>query len=294
MSKLPAGLSDDTIPAILTDTTRCTGCENCVVACKNENGLSKEDRRWRGQQTVDGLSSTRFCSILREPNGSLVREPKDRFVRHQCRHCKDPACVSACLVGAMQKGKNPEGPVIYDPDLCMGCRYCLVACPYGIPRYDWDKAAPLVRKCTMCYERLQEDKDAVPACVEACPEKATIFGSRKEMLDVARHRLNTKPNTYFPHIFGEHEVGGTSVLYISHVDAPLHFLPSLDDDERNRRLPSLTGAALNKVPGIIVGMGGLMLGLHWFVGRRMKVAMQADANASAEESKPKDGGDEEK
>jgi formate dehydrogenase iron-sulfur subunit len=272
MSKHPASQSDDAIPAILTDTTLCTGCEKCVAACKSENDLNKQDRHWRGQQKVDGLSSTRFCAILRESN--------DRFVRHQCRHCKDPACVSACLVGAMQK--SPEGPVIYDENLCMGCRYCMVACPYGIPRYDWDRAVPLVRKCTMCYERLQKDKDAVPACVDACPEKATIFGSRKEMLEEAHRRLEANPDRYHQHVYGEHEVGGTSVLYIS--DAPLDFLPNLDDDRRNQPLPALTGAALSKVPGIILGMGGLMLGVHWTVGRRMKVALQAGANASAEES----------
>jgi formate dehydrogenase iron-sulfur subunit len=266
-AKRRAGVSYPIEPAILTDTTRCTGCEKCVVACKQENGLEERDHRWRGQQTVDGLSSTRFCAVLRQPN--------DRFVRQQCRHCRHPACVSACLVGAMQK--SPEGPVIYDQSLCMGCRYCLVACPYGIPRYDWDRAVPLVRKCTMCYERLMKNKDAVPACVEACPEKATIFGDRNDLLKEAHDRLDTNPGKYVPQVYGEHEVGGTSVLYIS--DAPLDFLPDLDDDDRYGPLPDRTWASLRNVPPIILGMGGLMLGIHWIIGRRMRVATQAASGA---------------
>ena len=129
--------------AILIDITKCIGCEECVLACKEENDLGP-DRLRQGQEAVDGLSASRFSTILRYPD--------DHFVRQQCRHCLEPACVSACLVGAMQK--TPEGPVIYDSELCMGCRYCLVACPYGIPRYEWDTAAPLVKKCTLCYPRI--------------------------------------------------------------------------------------------------------------------------------------------
>jgi len=245
-------------PAILIDTTLCTGCEKCVGACKLENGLGP-DRLWRGQRAVDGLSATRFCTILRRPD--------DRFVRQQCRHCLHPACVSACLVGAMQK--TAEGPVIYDADRCMGCRYCMVACPYGIPRYDWDRAVPYVRKCTLCYPRLKQGK--VPACVEACPEGAAIFGSRAELLAEAHRRLQANPDKYVQKVHGEHEVGGTSVLYIS--DIPLDFLawqPDLDE----RPLPERTWASLKKVPPVIVGMAGLMGGLHWIIGRRMKLAAQ--------------------
>ncbi|HKJ92948.1 MAG TPA: 4Fe-4S dicluster domain-containing protein, partial [Longimicrobiales bacterium] len=152
-------------PAILVDTTRCVGCEECVVACKKENDLGPDELR-PGQLSVDSLSSTRFTTVLRRPG--------NHFVKQQCRHCLEPACVSACLVGAMQK--TPEGPVIYDSELCMGCRYCMVACPYGVPRYEWDEAVPHVRKCTLCYPRLKEGKE--PACVEACPHDALLFGPR--------------------------------------------------------------------------------------------------------------------
>jgi formate dehydrogenase iron-sulfur subunit len=247
-------------PAILIDTTLCTGCQRCVAACKLANGLPQHDRPWREQRAVDALSATRFSTILARAN--------DHFVKQQCRHCLEPACVSACLVGAMQK--SPEGPVIYDGERCMGCRYCMVACPYGIPRYEWDGPVPYVRKCTLCYPRLKQGK--VPACVEACPQKAAIFGGRAELLGEAHRRLRANPEKYVPKVYGEHEVGGTSVLYVS--DIPLEFLawqPDLDD----RPLPERTWASLKKVPPVILGMAGLMGGLHWIIGRRMKLAAQA-------------------
>ncbi|HEX9886453.1 MAG TPA: 4Fe-4S dicluster domain-containing protein [Longimicrobiales bacterium] len=259
--------------AILIDTTRCKGCEKCVAACKEENGLG-DDRPWRGQGAIDGLSPTRNCTVLRQAD--------DRFVLQQCRHCLEPACVSACLVGAMQK--TPEGPVIYDADKCMGCRYCLMACPYGIPRYDWDRAAPEVHKCTMCYDRVSEGRE--PACVEACPEEATVFGTRAELLAEARRRMAAEPGKYVPVIFGEHEVGGTSVLYIS--DAPLAM--GWKADLGDQPLPALTWASLEKVPPVVVGMGTLMAGIYWVIGRRMKLAAEANValaiEAAAAESGP--------
>jgi formate dehydrogenase iron-sulfur subunit len=164
--------------------------------------------------------------------------------------------------------------VIYDPDKCMGCRYCLLACPYGIPRYDWDRPVPFVHKCTMCYHRLREGRE--PACVEACPEETTIFGSREALLAEAHRRIDEAPDRYVSHVYGEHEVGGTSVLYIS--DIPLDFLawkPDLDA----RPLPDRTWASLQNVPPVILVMGGLMAGVHWVVERRRKIAAEAGRRA---------------
>lgn len=273
--------------AILIDITRCVGCEECVLACKEENDLGP-DRLRPGQQAVDGLSATRFSTILRQPG--------DHFVRQQCRHCLEPACVSACLVGAMQK--TPEGPVIYDTELCMGCRYCLLACPYGIPRYEWDASAPLVGKCTMCYSRIREGRE--PACVEACPEDALIFGERDDLLAEAHARIAAHPDRYMDHVFGETEVGGTSVLYVA--DISLGFLAwaeNLGDED----LPHLSWASLKKVPGVIVGMGGLMGSIAWVINRRMKLAARdaevnlvpvsgtATAPDAPEPGSPEGGGD---
>jgi formate dehydrogenase iron-sulfur subunit len=245
--------------AILIDITRCIGCEECVLACKEENDLGP-DRLRMGQEAVDGLSATRFSTILRKPD--------DHFVRQQCRHCLEPACVSACLVGAMQK--TPEGPVIYDSELCMGCRYCLVACPYGIPRYEWDEAAPLVKKCTLCYSRITEGRE--PACVEACPEEALLFGEREELLQEAHQRIANNPGRYIDHVWGETEVGGTSVLYLS--DISLGFL-GWAEELGEEGLPNLTWAAMKEVPYMVMGMGGVMGAVYWVINRRMKLAARA-------------------
>ncbi len=256
--------------AILTDTTLCTGCEQCVQACKEVNELGPDvPRRWK--RIIDDLSSTRYTT--------MVRREEDRFVRRLCRHCLEPACVSACLVGALQK--TEEGPVIYDSDRCMGCRYCMTSCPYGIPRYDWEKAVPLVQKCTMCYPRIKEGK--LPGCVEACPREATIFGDRDELLELAHARLKAHPDRYVDTVVGETEIGGTSVLYIS--DIPLDFLgfqPELGDEP----LPEKTWAALSKVPPLVVGMAGLMTGFWWITGRRDQLAAEAANEAT------RDGGQE--
>jgi formate dehydrogenase iron-sulfur subunit len=250
---------------ILIDTTLCTGCEECIIACKKENDLGK-DRPWRGQESIDGLSATRWSTIISKPGG--------QFVRNQCRHCLEPACVSACIVGALTK--LPEGPVVYDEDRCMGCRYCMLACPYGIPRYDWDRNTPLVQKCVMCAPRLAQNRP--PACVEACPENAMIFGTRQELLAEAHRRIEANPRKYQPRVYGEKEVGGTSIMLVS--DIPLDFLlwkPGMGEQS----LPDLSWAALKKVPGVVFGVGALMAGTYWVIGRRMKLAAMEAAAAEA-------------
>jgi formate dehydrogenase iron-sulfur subunit len=256
------------VQAILTDTTRCTGCEQCVEACRTENHLGQDaPRRWK--RKIDDLSSTRYTTIIRRPG--------NRFVRQQCRHCARPACVSACIVGALHK--RPEGPVTYDPDRCMGCRYCMMACPYGIPRYDWEAAVPFVRKCTLCYHRLDAGKQ--PACTEACPHEATVFGDRDALIVEAHRRIEAEPQKYQNAVMGETEVGGTSVLYVS--DIPLDFLgfkPELGEQP----LDDLTWAALSKVPPMVVGVGTLMAGIWWVSGRRRKLA--AEAARTEGESRP--------
>jgi formate dehydrogenase iron-sulfur subunit len=258
--------------AILTDTTLCTGCETCVQACKQTYHLDR-DRAWRWKKKIDDLSSTRFTTIVRRPGG--------HFVRQQCRHCLEPACASACIVGALQK--TDIGPVIYDEKRCMGCRYCMIACPYGIPRYSWENKVPLVRKCILCYDRIRNGGQ--PACTQACPYQATIFGTRAEMLAEARRRFEQTPGKYFtklhkaePEIFGEHEVAGTSVLYISDIDLNqfLPWRPNLGDQP----LPALTWAALSKVPPVVFGVAAVMSGVYWIIGRRMHLEAEA---AEAEE-----------
>lgn len=243
---------------ILTDVTKCIGCFQCVDACAETYNLGPDIPTTQDKR--DGLSARRWTTVL--------EQPEDHYIRKQCRHCLDPACASACLVGAMHK--TPEGPVIYNPHKCLGCRYCMMACPYGIPRYQWNSVAPLVRKCTLCYERVQAGQK--PACVEACPAEATIFGDRDELLAEARRRLEAEPDKYIQHIYGEHEVGGTSVIYIS--DVPLDILGYESQAPRHEPLPELTEVVMSKVPAVAVGMAALMSGTYWIIGRRMKLAAQ--------------------
>jgi len=249
--------------AILTDVTKCIGCQKCVSACKTANGTGEDvPRTW---QKRDGLSAHNLTSILSRPEG--------RYVRKQCRHCIEPACASVCPVGALHKTES--GAVVYDRNKCLGCRYCLMACPYGIPRYDWDKPVPYVRKCTLCYERLQQGQ--VPACVEACPTQATISGNRNELLTEAHRRITDSSGGYIDKVWGEFEVGGTSVMYISDID--LGFM-TYKPDLGTRPLPETTSIAMKSVPPVFLGMGAAMFSLNWIVRRRMK--LQKDSNGEEE------------
>lgn len=240
--------------AILTDTTKCTGCHECVAACKKQNHLAADvPRRW---DLDDGLSARNWTSIVEGPQQAMVRK--------QCRHCLDPACVSVCPVGALHK--TAIGAVVYDSNKCMGCRYCMMACPFGVPRYDWDQSVPYVRKCIFCYDRIAAG--GKPACIEVCPTQATMFGDREQLLAEAYRRIREKPGLYVDHVWGEHEVGGTSVLYVSNVD--LSFL-SGERAEGSTPLPATTAAAMKVVPFVFTGVVACMAGLGWIIDRRVRI-----------------------
>ncbi len=253
--------------AILTDVTKCIGCLKCVEACKEVNHLEADvPRVW---DKNDGLSAENWTSVIRKPG--------DHYVRKQCRHCLEPACASVCPVGALHK--TEIGAVVYDSTKCLGCRYCMMACPFGIPRYDWDKTVPHVEKCILCYDRIKMGLQ--PACTEACPTGATIFGNRDALLNVAHKRIDENPKKYIDRVWGEHEVGGTSVLYLSNIDLDFLTYPTIPGD---KPLPKETVAAMESVPFAFVGIGGAMLGLNWIIRRRMKMGKeQANKKESADE-----------
>ncbi len=260
--------------AILTDTTLCIGCRECVIACKKINKLELDvPRRWNLE---DGLSARNWTSILERKD--------DKYVRKQCRHCLEPSCVSACPVGALTKSEI--GAVIYDGHKCMGCRYCMMACPYGIPRYDWDQVVPYVRKCILCNDHITDDNGNYipgkqPACTEACPTHATIFGDRDKLLQIAHDRIRKNKGKYFEdRVWGEFEVGGTSILYLSDMD--LSFM-TYGQSLGEKPLPERTSAAMGSVPFAFVGMGAAMAGLHWIIGRRMKNKKDDKKAAKTEE-----------
>lgn len=202
---------DDAV-GLLYDTTKCVGCKACVVACKEANQMAPD---------VDGYGAGLYDApeSLNEYTKNIIQLHRDdqanelSYVKKQCMHCVDPACVGACMLGALSKGKF--GVVSYDPSKCVGCRYCEVACPFGVPKFEWAKKAPKIVKCELCNHRLAEGKQ--PACSEVCPREAVIFGRYSELLADARSRLASHPGKYVQHIYGEKELGGTQVLYVSHV-----------------------------------------------------------------------------
>jgi formate dehydrogenase iron-sulfur subunit len=247
--------------AILTDVTKCIGCEECVEACQETRGLPKE-KPWRWLKRIDDLSSSRWTTLKH-----VVEDQEQHFIRRQCRHCLDPECVSVCIVGALKK--TEEGPVVYDPAICIGCRYCMIACPWEIPRYSWEDTVPYIQKCDMCYERVVHEGE-IPACVEACPEKATIFGERDDLLAEARRRLAAEPGKYVQKIWGEKEVGGTSVLYISDVEINLTDLATPISD--TAPMPHRTTKILHQMPLVFGLMAGAMGGINWIVRRRQLLA----------------------
>jgi formate dehydrogenase iron-sulfur subunit len=247
------------VKAILTDVTLCIGCEQCVEKCKEINGLG-EDLPWRWGSR-DGLSATRWTTVITRPG--------DHYVRKHCQHCIEPACVAACPVGALKKTR--EGPVVYDVSVCIGCRYCMNACPFGVPKYDWNQKAPAIQKCNFCYSRILERKK--PGCVEVCPTQATIFGEREELIAEARHRIKTNPSRYIQKVWGENVVGGTCVLYISDID--LSFL-GWKEDLGFHPLPRYTLGILTKMPSIFLGIGGIMAGIYWLHERKNKILIESD------------------
>ncbi|MBU1157262.1 MAG: 4Fe-4S dicluster domain-containing protein, partial [Proteobacteria bacterium] len=165
------------------------------------------------ERRMDEHSYTVVNKYYPQKLGSLVWRQRPTFVKFQCMHCQDPACVSACIVGALTKQEN--GSVIYDAAKCIGCRYCMVACPFQIPAYEYhDPLTPRVRKCTFCFERISQ-AGGKPGCAQVCPVEAITFGKRSELIKLAKQKMADDPGRYQPQVYGEKEVGGTSWLYIS-------------------------------------------------------------------------------
>jgi formate dehydrogenase iron-sulfur subunit len=195
--------------AVLVDTTRCVGCRNCETVCAEANGLPEPDVMDDSVlEAVRKTSETQWSVINR-----FDTDKGEFFVKRQCMHCVLPACASACLTKAMKK--TDEGPVIWRENKCMGCRFCMVSCPFDMPKFEYNSANPKIQKCRMCWERLKEGQ--IPVCVENCPAEALTFGKRSEMIAEARRRIVVESGSYVDHIYGEHEVGGTGFLYLSAV-----------------------------------------------------------------------------
>ncbi len=253
---------------VLFDMTRCIGCRSCEAACNREQGLPEPDLPF---------SDT---SVFESPPGGEKRRPDEKsytvvnkydsqyasypiFRKIQCFHCLEPACLTSCFVNAYTK--TEEGAVIYNPDVCVGCRTCMIACPFSIPAFRYSSAfEPRIMKCVFCYDtRLKNDLP--PACVEACPREALTFDTRTSLLRIARQRIRENPDKYINRIYGEQEAGGTAWLTISGVPfAEAGF----DDSVPKQPIINYVKDFLAVVPMVLTIWPGLFAGFHLLARRK--------------------------
>jgi formate dehydrogenase beta subunit len=280
----PAGASaapDDAVAApddavaMLFDTTRCIGCKACMAECNRVNGIEPDTG-------ADGLWQMPLQLNARTPNiiQLLASDaPETRaFVKRQCMHCVDPACVAGCPFGALEKGD--KGIVIWKGDQCIGCRFCEVACPFEIPKFEWDQLNPRIVKCEFCAPRLAEGLE--PGCTTVCPVDAIVFGTRRDLLEDAHTRLAAEPDKYHEQrVYGEHEGGGTQVLYVSHVPFADLGLPDLPR-ESNARFASRYQHLLYKamiVPTLLYGALSTVIRRRWRHHEAEQAALRAEQDA---------------
>ncbi len=258
---------------VLFDAVRCIGCRKCEAACNTVNELPAPKKPF-DDLTVLETGRRTDAATYTVVNRYLPAEGAAPVYRKiQCNHCLEPACASACFVKALVK--TPEGPVTYRADLCVGCRYCMVACSFNIPAYEYHSAlTPRVMKCTMCAPRLA--KGQLPGCVEACPKGALTFGRRTELLAQARERIKGSPGLYLDHVYGEREMGGTSWLTIAGV--PFSQL-GMREDLGTASAPELTAGALAGVP-VVVGLWPVLLTGIYAISKRKEKQAEAEKRAA--------------
>jgi formate dehydrogenase iron-sulfur subunit len=252
---------------LLHDTTLCVGCRSCEKACNEVNDLPAPEVPYEDKRVFEkirGVSDKAFTVVNRYKDAT--EDSPAIFRKHQCMHCNEPSCAAVCFVNAFTK--TPEGPVVYDPSVCVGCRYCMMACPYYATGYEYEEAfTPRVRRCTMCYPRIKEGKN--PGCADGCPTGAITFGKREDLIKVARERFAKFPERYIDHIFGEHEFGGTSWLVLA--GAPFGELGLFDNASPTP--PSVHSAGfLSVVPLIVAIYPGLLAGFYAFSKRKDKIS----------------------
>lgn len=256
---------------MLYDATLCIGCKACMVACRDANGLQYPDDEGMYYDPLD----------LSEHAKTVIRLHRDgerqAYFKAQCLHCIDPACASACMLGAFKKREG--GVVTWEQDRCIGCRYCQVACPFGVPKFEWSSTTPRLIKCEMCAHRLKEGQE--PACTEVCPRAAVIFGNYRELLAEARRRLREEPTRYYLKIFGETDAGGTQVLFLSPAGVPFEKVGLPDLGERP------APATAETVQHTLYRGFAMPIALYAFLGafvwRNQRVAAAQDEKASREE-----------
>ena len=261
---------------VLFDNTRCIGCRKCEAGCNKVNELPAPEQPFDELSVLEDRRRTTdkaYTVVNRYDKAGGAQGPL--YSKIQCNHCLEPACASVCFVKAFKKTKS--GAVTYDASVCVGCRYCMIACPFEIPAYEYDSAfSPRVMKCTLCHPRVI--KGLLPGCVEACPTEALTFGKRTRLLQIGRDRIRRFPERYVNHIYGENEMGGTSWLYLSGV--PFNQV-GMREDLGTTPAPKLTAGALSAVP-IVVGIWPVLLGGIYAINKRKeKIANKEKQEAVA-------------
>ena len=234
---------------MLYDSWKCGGCQSCEIACAEAHGFpTPKDEPKAGIVRKTSESQRVVVNSYSTSKGEV-------FNRKQCMHCNEPACAAACLTQAMYKTK--EGPVIWRGDKCMGCRYCMVSCPFDVPKFEYHSPNPKIEKCDMCYDKIKSG--GIPICAEICPAEAIKFGTRRELIREARKRIQENPGVYSEVIYGEHEAGGTGFLYLT--PTPIGEL-GFNEAIQKSPYPELSKGFLFGVPTIFVLIPPLLLGLH--------------------------------
>ena len=246
--------------AVLFDVTKCVGCGSCTVACKMWNDRPFDDVTcgYDAELTDENWTILKYNDAKDKNNDSVLR-----FVKRQCMHCLEPSCVSVCFAKAIKVDES--GAVVYDAKKCVGCRYCMIGCPYDVPKYEWDKVFPSIMKCQLCAGKLEKNES--PACTSVCPTGALTFGDRDVLLRKAKAAI-ASDDRYIDRVYGEKEGGGTRWLYIS--DVPFSEL-GLPENIPERDIPSIVHDYTKWKPGIFAGAAAVFGALGFYTWRRMKV-----------------------
>lgn len=232
---------------VLYDSTRCVGCRTCEYECAAAHGLPEPLSEVEPIRKTNDTCNT-VVNTFQTTKGEV-------YIKRQCMHCNEPACDAACLTQAMHK--NETGPVTWNGDKCMGCRYCMVSCPFDSPKFEFHSTNPKIQKCDMCFDR--QNAGEKPVCVTNCPNDALMYGKRRDLIKEARRRIYEKPDLYTDHIYGEHEVGGTGWLYLSPV--PFEEL-GMNTNLQQSSYPALTKGFLYSVPSVDLLLPPLLLGIY--------------------------------
>ncbi len=266
---------------VLVDLTRCVGCRSCEAACNKEQQLPTPDRPFDDQSVFEEKRrpTERAYTVVNKYEPKQGGSPVYRKV--QCNHGNEPACLTSCFVNAYTKTK--EGAVVYNPKVCVGCRNCMIACPFNVPGYSYSSAFnPVVKKCIFCYEtRLKNGRP--PACVEICPQEVLTFGHRRELIKIGHERIRETPEKYIDHIYGEKEVGGTGWLYLSSV--PFDQV-GFDTTLGNDPIISNVKEFLGTVPMVLSIWPALFTGFHLLSTRNKNHSDHGHDHSEQEDPKP--------